>query len=390
MNSICELPGATGSPSALLLDWYDEHGRSLPWRIRGGRTKGGLAGDELQMADPYRVWLSEIMLQQTTVATVIPYYTEFLDRWPTVVALADAPLEDVLHGWQGLGYYARARNLHKCARLVAGELAGKFPDSEAALRQLPGIGVYTAAAIAAIAFGRRAVVVDGNVERVMARIFAVDKPLPDSKGDLRDHADSLTPDHRSGDYAQAVMDLGATVCTVRSPRCTECPWAEVCNARQQSIAESLPRRTPKVARPTRRGIVFWVEHSGLPNPLQTDQGALVLLRRRAEKGMLGGMAEFPATPWDDGQLGLQEWTVENSADYAPPQVPSNADWNLLPGQIRHSFTHYHLELRVAVARLQGQPLAPLAVDEGYWWPVSQLDEQALPTLMKKVARLVGA
>ena len=230
------------------------------------------------------------MLQQTTVATVGPYFDSFLARWPSVGDLAAAELDDVLHAWQGLGYYARARNLHRCARHVAGELGGKFPNDEAGLRLLPGIGAYTAAAIAAIAFGRRAVVVDGNVERVIARMFAVREPLPGSKGKLYELADRLTPESRAGDYAQAVMDLGATVCTPRGPKCLLCPWKQACAGRDE--AEGLPRRAPKPERPTRRGIAFWI----------TRPDGACLLRRRPEKGLLGGMIEVPSTEWMEGAM----------------------------------------------------------------------------------------
>ncbi|HVO17494.1 MAG TPA: A/G-specific adenine glycosylase, partial [Alphaproteobacteria bacterium] len=259
-------PGSASvkGPAAALLAWYDRHRRRLPWRAGPG-----------ERPDPYRVWLSEIMLQQTTVATVGPYFTAFLERWPDVARLAAAPLDDVLHAWQGLGYYARARNLHRCAAVVARDHGGRFPDTEDALRALPGVGAYTAAAIAAIAFDRPAVVVDGNVERVVARLHAVDAPLPAAKPELRRLAAALTPDARPGDFAQAMMDLGATLCTPRAPRCVLCPLMAGCAARTRGIAEELPRRTAKPEKPTRRGVAFFA----------VDADGAVLLRRRDESGL---------------------------------------------------------------------------------------------------------
>ncbi len=272
--------------SEAILAWYDRHRRDLPWRAKPG-----------ERADPYAVWLSEIMLQQTTVPTVGPYFRRFLARWPRVQDLAAASLDEVLTEWQGLGYYARARNLHKCAEVVARDHGGRFPDTEEGLLELPGIGAYTAAAIAAIAFDRKATVVDGNVERVMARLNAEATPLPAAKPILRDYAAHFTPGKRAGDYAQAVMDLGATVCTPRQPKCLLCPWSEACAARAEGIAETLPRRAAKAEKPTRRGIAFWLTREG-------DEGREVLLRRRPEKGLLGGMMEVPSTPWRDAPVAI--------------------------------------------------------------------------------------
>ncbi|GHD55737.1 A/G-specific adenine glycosylase [Thalassobaculum fulvum] len=336
-----------------LLAWYDRHRRHLPWRAGPGET-----------ADPYRVWLSEIMLQQTTVATVGPYFRRFLERWPTVHDLAAAPSEEVMSAWAGLGYYARARNLHACARAVAGERGGVFPDTEAGLRALPGIGAYTAAAIAAIAFDRKATVVDGNVERVVARLFAVEEPMPAAKPTLRALAATLTPDRRPGDFAQAMMDLGATVCTPRRPACLSCPLSGSCDGRIAGIAEELPRKSPKAERPMRRGTAF-VVLSGAGN---------LLLRVRPAKGMLGGMHEVPATPWDS----KTGWRADPD-DHEPV---AGAVWIALPGIVRHGFTHYDLELEVLAARLRDQP----AVPGGEWWPLDRLDDAALPTLMAKVVR----
>ena len=346
-----ETVGPTDIPARVLLAWYDRHRRTLPWRAAPGAA-----------ADPYHVWLSEIMLQQTTVATVGPYFAKFLKRWPDVGALAAAQLDDVLHAWAGLGYYARARNLHACARHVRDRLGGRFPDDEAALRALPGIGAYTAAAIAAIAFGRRAVVVDGNVERVMARLFAVETPLPAAKPALRGHADSLTPTARPGDYAQAVMDLGATVCAPRKPRCPECPWAGICAARSAGVTENLPRRAPKAERPTRHGVAFWIERA---------DGA-VLLRRRPANGLLGAMMEFPSTEWR-----ARKW----SAAAARKQAPVDGEWTPLPGTVRHGFTHFRLELDVLAGRVDDGAEGP----DGVWCPPGRFGDYALPTLMRKIA-----
>ncbi len=342
-----------------LLVWYDRHRRDLPWRARPGARP-----------DPYHVWLSEIMLQQTTVATVGPYFRAFLARWPTVAALAAAALDDVLHAWQGLGYYARARNLHKCAGVVAGDLGGAFPETEAELRALPGIGPYTAAAVAAIAFEAPATVVDGNVERVVARLFAEDGPLPGAKLRLRALAARLTPTARAGDFAQAMMDLGATVCVPRVPLCGSCPLAADCAGRAAGVAERLPARAPKRPKPTRRGVAFWAVRG---------DGA-VLLRRRAEAGLLGGMMEVPSTPWLDDRLA--EAAAARPLDHAPVAA---VGWRRLPGVVRHSFTHFHLELAVmagtALDGILGEPAAG-----GVWCPPGRLGEHALPTLMKKVCR----
>jgi A/G-specific adenine glycosylase len=342
------------SPTLLaerMLAWYDRNARVLPWRSPPGVK-----------ADPYHVWLSEIMLQQTTVAAVVPYFRAFIERWPTVKDLGRAPLDDILVAWAGLGYYARARNLHKCAQLVSEWRDGMFPDDEDALRSLPGIGDYTAAAIAAIAYGLPAVVMDGNIERVIARMFAVTDPLPAVKPRLKALAATLTPASRAGDYAQALMDLGATVCTPRQPACVLCPWRDACEASRLGIADGLPAKLPKVEKPTRRGIAFWA--------LRKD-GA-VLLRRRPENGLLGGMMEIPSTPWR-----LEPWDVSE----ALAMVPGAAEWRSLPGVVRHSFTHFHLELAVLAGRVRAPELAI-----GLWCSLDALDGQALPTVMRKVVR----
>ena len=339
-----------------LLAWYDRHRRRLPWRAEPG-----------QSVDPYRVWLSEIMLQQTTVATVGTYFRDFLTRWPTVDALAAAPLDDVLAAWAGLGYYARARNLYKCARAVVETHGGRFPETVEGLKALPGIGDYTAAAIAAIAFDRRATVLDGNVERVISRLRQVEDPLPSSKPILRALADEITPATRSGDYAQAVMDLGATVCTPRKPKCLTCPWTEACAARVAGVAEDLPRKTAKKAKPTRSGTCFF---------LISESGRL-LLRRRPERGLLGGMQEVPSTPWNE----INADGAADPADIGHAPV-DGLSWRPLPGTVRHTFTHFHLELTVLSARLDGEP----EVAGCRWWSVDRLGEAALPTVMAKVVR----
>jgi A/G-specific adenine glycosylase len=340
----------SSSPKAAdLLAWYDRHRRVLPWRALPG-----------ERADPYRVWLSEVMLQQTTVPAVMGYYERFCARWPDVEALAAAPLDDVLHAWQGLGYYARARNLHACAKAVVAQHGGRFPDTEAALRVLPGIGRYTAAAIAAIAFGRRAAAVDGNVERVMARLYAVTTPLPDAKPELRDLAAALVPPKRAGDYAQGVMDLGATICVPRTPRCVLCPWRKPCRARRDGIAADLPARRAKAERPVRYGVAFWT--------MRRD-GA-VLLRRRPEKGLLGGMMEVPSTPWR-----AAPW----DKDEAQAHAPVAATWRRVPDVVRHTFTHFSLELAVFAGTARASATA-----EGVWVLPARLKDHALPSVMKKI------
>jgi A/G-specific adenine glycosylase len=335
-------------PARSLLDWYDRHRRRLPWRAPPGETP-----------DAYRVWLSEIMLQQTTVATVGPYFEAFLARWPTVKALAAAPLEEVLHAWQGLGYYARARNLHRCAQRVAGDLGGRFPDTEEDLRTLPGVGAYTAGAIAAIAFDKPAAAIDGNVKRVVSRLHA--GPFDESR------VRALVPDKRPGDFAQALMDLGATVCTPRSPRCGYCPWAGFCKGRAAGNPEAFPPKPVKKPKPTRLGIAYWL--------VRRSDGA-VLLERRPPKGLLGGMTGFPTTDWRD-----RPWTESEGLGAAP----CPASWRVLPETVRHAFTHFHLELAVWMAEA-----GPETQPGGLWSPPGEFPNHALPTLMKKVARLAGS
>ena len=334
-----------------LLVWYDRHRRVLPWRALPGEGP-----------DPYRVWLSEIMLQQTTVAAVGPRFQAFLRRWPSIKALAAAPLDDVLHEWQGLGYYARARNLHHCARVVAEQHGGVFPDTEEGLRKLPGIGGYTAGAIASIAFGRKASAVDGNVERVMARLYHITEPMPVAKPALRAAAGTLVPDERAGDYAQALMDLGATICTPRKPRCPMCPWREDCRAFVAGDADSLPARGARKAKPVRHAIAFWV----------TRPDGTVLLRRRPEDGLLGGMMEVPTTPWRDNA-----WTLEEAATHAPVA----ATWAVLPGDVRHGFTHFDFIVQVVSGRTKRAPKAG-----EIWVKPEDFGSRALPSAVKKIVR----
>ena len=350
MRSSMARKGPETEASSQLLAWYDANARVLPWRSRPG-----------EQADPYRVWLSEIMLQQTTVQAVKAYFEKFVTLWPTVEALASAPLDDVLKAWAGLGYYARARNLHACAKEVVERFTGRFPDTEEELRSLPGIGPYTAGAIAAIAFGGRHAAVDGNVERVISRIHAIETPLPDSKPGIRVKAQALVPEKRAGDFAQAMMDLGATICTPRDPNCLICPWTEHCRGRITGLAPALPRKKPKKAVPTRKGVAFWIERA---------DGA-VLLRRRPEKGLLGGMMEVPSTEW-----------AEKISD-AEPQAPLAAKWRKLKGVVEHTFTHFHLEL--TVWRAEEVSDGVLRDDGDYRWTQRKdLAGEALPTVMRKV------
>ncbi|WP_417514203.1 A/G-specific adenine glycosylase [Minwuia sp.] len=334
-----------------LLAHYDRHRRAMPWRALPGETP-----------DPYRVWLSEIMLQQTTVATVGPYFRSFVDRWPTVADLAAAAQDEVMHAWQGLGYYSRARNLLKCAKAVVADHGGQFPDTEADLLALPGIGPYTAAAIAAIAFDRPAMPVDGNIERVTARLFAVTGEMPGSKPELKRLASTLTPQDRPGDFAQALMDLGATICTPKSPACSRCPLRQHCNAAEQGIAAQLPRRAPKKAKPTRHAIFFW---------LVREDGA-VLFQRRPDEGLLGGMVMPPSTPWRDAKV----WRDGEALSH----VPLHTEWRALNGVVRHTFTHFHFDMTVWVGQVTGDEPA------GIWTHPEDFGTLALPTVAKKVCK----
>ena len=332
--------------SGKLLVWYDASARVLPWRERPGIK-----------ADPYRVWLSEIMLQQTTVAAVKDYFIKFIRLWPSVFDLAAAETEDVMKAWAGLGYYARARNLHACAKAVATS-GGVFPTSIEELQKLPGIGPYTAGAIASIAFDVSVAAVDGNVDRVVSRYYAIEEPLPTSKPLIRKLAQELVPAKRAGDFAQAMMDLGATICTPKSPACGNCPWRQDCAGRIKGIAASLPLKAAKQKVPTRYGHVYWIEN---------EKGD-VLVRTRATKGLLGGMTEFPSSEWVDGK---RVKFVE----------PFAADWKRLSGLVEHTFTHFHLELNVWKAMVAKPVL------DGRFVKQKQLKTEALPSLMRKVAML---
>ena len=348
-------PNQAKRMSRALLAWYDRHRRMLPWRARPGVT-----------ADPYHVWLSEIMLQQTTVPAVKPYYETFLRRWPTVEDLARAPLNDILAAWAGLGYYARARNLHKCAAIVTERHGGRFPDSEDALRELPGIGRYTAAAIAAIAYDRQATILDGNVERVMSRLHRLQTALPKAKAELWVLAEQVTPAERAGDYAQAIMDLGATICTPQKPACSLCPWQSDCAAFAAGDQETYPRKAPKAERPQRYGAAFWI----------VNEKGEVALRRRPPRGLLGGMLEPPGTDWGGAPV---------SRPAALRKAPLSAEWRWCDGTVRHVFTHFALELQVACTLVRGRPLK-----DAEWVPIDQLGTVALPSLMRKVAKLALA
>ncbi len=353
-----QLPLRPAGPDtvASLLDWYDAERRDLPWRTKRGRRP-----------DPYKVWLSEIMLQQTTVKAVIPFYQRFLARWPTVSALAAADLEEVLSLWAGLGYYSRARNLLKCAKAVTERHGGKFPRAEAELRELPGIGPYTAAAIAAIAFGEPATPVDGNIERVIARLFAVTRPLPAAKGELRRLAATLTPAERPGDFAQAMMDLGATICSPKRPSCLVCPLQQDCHAHAKGIEAGLPVKLEKLERPSRFAVGF----------LALREDGHVLLRKRPEAGLLGGMLEVPSTEWAD------DWI---SADLALGAAPVRGEWWPVPGSVSHTFTHFRLELMVFRAIVPAETsLTFWAEPERCRWVARRdLHGAALPSVMRKV------
>ncbi len=359
LASICHSSGVTASDkhiSSTLLEWYGKYARSLPWRV---------LPDEKRPSDPawpYRVWLSEVMLQQTTVAAVKPYFAKFTNTWPNVDALADASEEDVMAAWAGLGYYSRARNLVKCALEVAER--GGFPETEAELRELPGLGAYTAAAIAAIAFGKRAVVVDANVERVVTRLFNITEPLPGARKAIREAAERITPDERAGDFAQAMMDLGSSICTNKAPRCLLCPLSDDCAGRQAGEPERLPVKPPKKAKPERVGTAYWIERE--------HEGAReVWLVKRPGTGMLGGMRALP----DDGWSAREDGSGEG---------PYDGNWKPI-GAVRHTFTHAHLTLSVKRYEETTEPDG-----EGKWWPIAQLEDAGLPTLYAKAAQLALA
>ena len=334
----------TGDIASALLAHYDAHARSLPWRMPPGGS----------LPDPYAIWMSEIMLQQTTVAAVIPYFERFTNRWPDFAALAATDDADVMAAWAGLGYYARARNLLKCARVVVSEYQSQLPRTEAELLRLPGIGPYTAAAIASIAFGECAVVMDANVERVVSRLFKIATPLPAARPEIYTATNLITPSVRSGDFAQAMMDLGAGYCSVRSPSCLLCPVSSYCAATALGLAEAYPVKAPKKTKPVRQGIAFWIE-----------KDSKVLLIQRPGKGMLAGMRALP----DDG------WAARGDGDGIPP---FEADWRILDSVIQHSFTHFTLDLLLV-------PAAYPPPGKGWWQPLDRLDAAGLPTLYRRAA-----
>ncbi|MEY9701166.1 A/G-specific adenine glycosylase [Bradyrhizobium diazoefficiens] len=342
----------TASRPLALLAWYDRHRRHLPWRAASGEA-----------SDPYRVWLSEIMLQQTTVKAVGPYFEKFVARWPDVTALGRASQDDVLRMWAGLGYYSRARNLHACAVAVTREHGGVFPDTEEGLRALPGIGPYTAAAIAAIAFDRRTMPVDGNIERVVSRLFAVEEELPQSKPLIQQLAATLLADARAGDSAQALMDLGSSICTPKKPACSLCPLNDDCIARAQGTQESFPRKAPKKSGTLRRGAAFVV-----------TRGDELLVRSRPEKGLLGGMTEVPGSDWLAGQ---EDATAKQQA----PALKGLSRWQRRVGVVTHVFTHFPLELVVYTAKAEARTRAPAGMR---WVPIATLAGEALPNVMRKV------
>ncbi|WP_345890105.1 A/G-specific adenine glycosylase [Sphingomonas beigongshangi] len=351
MDATCLYPADTAAPgdiAPLLLAWYDRHRRDLPWRARPGETP-----------DPYRVWLSEVMLQQTTVAAVTPRFLAWTQRWPDFASLAAAAEADVMAAWAGLGYYARARNLVKAARAVVADHGGAFPRTEAQLRTLPGLGAYTAAAVAAIAFGERAVVVDANVERVVARLFAIRTPLPAARPAIRKAADTITPAQRAGDFAQAMMDLGSAICTAKAPKCLLCPLQSHCRAQIEGVAEALPAKAAKKAKPQRHGTIFWLERDGR-----------VLVVRRPDKGLLGGMRALPTGPWQDRPPGLAD-------------APADAAWQMRNTVVDHGFTHFDLQLALAVASADAHHAA-----DGEWWPIADLGAAGLPTVFAKAAAAI--
>jgi A/G-specific adenine glycosylase len=349
-----DAPQAAAPRAADLLAWYDRHRRLLPWRAGPGETP-----------DPYRVWLSEIMLQQTTVKAVAPYFVRFLARWPDVRALAAAGLDDVLRLWAGLGYYARARNLHACAQAVVERHGGCFPATEVALAALPGIGPYTAAAIAAIAFGARAAAVDGNVERVVTRLFVVEAELPAAKPQIRRLAEGLVPTERAGDFAQALMDLGATICTPRQPACAICPWVDDCAARARGDPETFPHKARKPEGRLRRGAAFVL--------LRAD--GCVLVRSRPPKGLLGGMTEVPTGEW------AHDFDESRALAAAPRLSKAKPTWRRVPGVVTHVFTHFPLELCVYCADVPANSVAP---NGARWIALSDIAGEAFPNVMRKV------
>ncbi len=351
MAKVQSKPQNSGDIAALILAHYRKTARDLPWRVQPAESQH-------RRPDPYHIWLSEIMLQQTTVAAVIGYFNAFRLRWPSFAALATADDADVMAAWAGLGYYARARNLLACARQVVRDHDGKLPVTEAELLTLPGIGPYTAAAIAAIAFGQRAIVMDANIERVVSRLYAIDTPLPQSKPLIRAHLELITPDENSGNFAQALMDLGAGICASRAPKCDLCPITQYCAASRSDRPDAFPVKRAKPPKPSRIGTAYWIERDGQ-----------IWLMKRPEKGMLGGMQAMP----DDG------WSARNDGHANPPFA---ADWQILPEHVQHEFTHFSLQMRIAVTDMVDDAMQKT---DGEYWPVNSLDKAGLPTLFMKAA-----
>jgi A/G-specific adenine glycosylase len=354
MAKVQSLTQNSGDIATVLLAHYSMTARELPWRVPPAESRQ-------RRPDPYHVWLSEIMLQQTTVAAVIGYFNEFCRRWPSFAALAAAQDADVMAAWAGLGYYARARNLIACARMVTNEYGGKLPGTEGELLSLPGIGPYTAAAIAAIAFGQRAIVIDANIERVVSRLYAIDTPLPQSKPLIRARLEEITPQQHSGDFAQALMDLGAGICASRAPKCGQCPIASYCAASRTDQPDLFPIKRAKAPKPKRIGVAYWIERD-----------AAIWLVKRPDKGMLGGMRALP----DD------DWSARMDGHATPP---FDADWHLLPDSVQHEFTHFSLQLRIAVTDSVDDRID---AGDGEYWPVNSLDKAGLPTLFMKVAKMM--
>ncbi|WP_316861548.1 A/G-specific adenine glycosylase [uncultured Cohaesibacter sp.] len=364
MDKALQSGKTVGRPDAnRLLDWYDRHHRSLPWRVAPPDARLGV------LPDPYQVWLSEIMLQQTTVSAVKDYFTRFVGLWPTVEALAQAGEDEVLKAWAGLGYYSRARNLHKCAGVVCERHAGRFPETVDALKALPGIGDYTAAAIAAIAFDEPATVVDGNIERIISRLCQIEEPLPGAKKPIRIKMAELTPESRPGDFAQGMMDLGASLCSPKKPACSLCPFTGCCEAEAAGTMERFPVKAPKKEKPTRRGAAFLIKR---------QQDGAIWLQKRPDKGLLASMSQVPTSNWFDKKEG-EAFTP----DTALFSAPEGLDFRKRTGQVRHTFTHFHLELDVYEADTNRSQPTP----DGWWSEPAALAGEALPTVFRKVLDL---